>query len=47
MIEIFEEMRKQIPHHPTLKKELKKLMDDGLSKEDALNIMILAWLTVR
>ena len=41
--EIIEEMKKRIKTHPYLKNVLKELMDDGLTEDDALRIMILAW----
>lgn len=44
MFNIIEEMKERIPKHPVLKKDLEKLMADGLSKDEALNIMVDAWL---
>ena len=38
-------MKEKIPHHPVLKKEMEKLMADGLNQDEALNIMIGAWLS--
>ncbi len=37
-------MKEEIPNNPVLKKEMEKLMADGLSRDEALNIMIYAWL---
>lgn len=44
MIAILNEMKKRIPNHPELKKELENLMNEGMSEEDALNMMIICWL---
>ena len=41
---IIKEMKKSIKTHPYLKKVLKNIMDDGLTEEDALNVMIQSWL---
>ena len=41
--QIIEKMKKRMKTHPYLKKILKKLMDDGLTEEEALNFMIAAW----
>ena len=37
-------MKEEIPNHPVLKKEMEKLMEDGLSQDEALYIMINGWL---
>ena len=47
MMAIIKEMKERIPEHPVLKKDLEKLMADGLSKDEALDIMILAWLNTQ
>ena len=39
-----EEMRKRIPDHPYLKKILDELMDEGISEDEALSIMVYSWL---
>ena len=44
MMAVLSEMKKRIPEHPVLKQELDKLMEDGLSEDEALNIMIYVWL---
>ena len=44
MMAVISEMKKRIPEHPVLKQELDKLMEDGLSEDEALNIMIYVWL---
>lgn len=44
MLGIIEEMKERIPEHPVLKKELEKLIANGLSKDEALDVMIDAWL---
>ena len=44
MMAVISEMKKRIPEHPVLKQELDKLMEDGLSEDEALNLMIYAWL---
>ena len=41
---IIKEMKNGIKTHPYLKKVLKNIMDDGLTEEDALNVMIQVWL---
>ena len=46
MMAVISEMKKRIPKHPVLKQELDKLMEDGLSEDEALNLMIYAWLMV-
>lgn len=45
MNEVFEEMKKRIPNHPKLKKVLEDLMNEGMLEEEALNIMIISWLS--
>lgn len=45
MIAVLKEMKKRIPDHPELKKVLEALMNEGMSEEEALNIMIISWLT--
>ena len=47
MIAILKEMKKRIPDHPELKKTLEYLMNEGMSEEEALNLMIIAWLSDR
>ncbi len=44
MIGVIAEMKKRIPKHPVLKKQLEELIDKGLSEEEALDVMIAAWL---
>lgn len=41
---VIKNMKEKIPNHPVLKKEMEKLMADGLSQDEALNVMINAWL---
>lgn len=41
---VIKNMKEKIPNHPVLKKEMEKLMADGLSQDEALNVMIIAWL---
>lgn len=43
MMAVIAEMKKRIPKHP-LKKKLEELIDKGLSEEEALDVMITAWL---
>ena len=38
------EMKEKMSNHPVLKKEMEKIMVDGLSQDEALDIMIEAWL---
>ena len=38
------EMKEKMSNHPVLKKEMEKLMADGFSQDEALDIMIGAWL---
>ena len=42
--DIIAEMKEKMSKHPILQKEMEKLMADGLSQNEALNIMIEAWL---
>ena len=44
MMAVIKNMKEKIPNHPVLKKEMEKLMTDGLSQDEALNVMINAWL---
>lgn len=44
MDNIIKGMKEGIPLNPILKKELDKMVADGLSEEEALDVMILAWL---
>lgn len=44
MMDIIKEMKQKIPENPVLKKEMDKLMENGLTKTEALNVMIYAWL---
>ena len=41
---VIKNMKERIPNHPVLKKEMEKLMADGLSQDEALNVLINAWL---
>lgn len=41
---MLENMKVKIKTHPELKKTLKNMMDDGLEENEALGIMILAWI---
>ena len=41
---MLKDMKENIKTHPELKKTLKNMMDDGLEEDEALGIMILAWL---
>lgn len=41
---VIKNMKERIPNHPVLKKEMEKLMADGLSQDEALDVMIHAWL---
>ena len=41
---LFEKMKPKIKEHPVLKKHLDKMIADGLSEHEALNIMIDVWL---
>ena len=41
---IIEDMKRRIPYDPVLKKYLERLMAEGLSKDEALDIMVNAWL---
>ena len=47
MMGIIEEMKERIPEHPVLKKDLEKLMAEGLSKDEALDVMVDAWLNAQ
>lgn len=38
------EMKEKMSNHPILQKEMEKLMAEGFSQDEALNIMIGAWL---
>lgn len=44
MIAVIAEMKRRIPKHPVLKKHLEELINNGLSEEEALDVMIAAWL---
>lgn len=44
MMAVIKNMKERIPNHPVLKKEMEKLMADGLSQDEALNVLINAWL---
>ena len=41
---LFKEMKPKMKEHPVLKKHLDKMIEDGLSEDEALNIMIDVWL---
>lgn len=41
---IIEDMKERIPEHPVLKHYLEDIMEDGIDKETALDIMITAWI---
>ena len=45
VITIITEMKEKIPNHPVLQKEMEKLMADGLSQDEALDVIIYAWLS--
>ena len=45
MMAVIKNMKEKIPNHPVLKKEMEKLMADGLSQDEAVNVLINAWLT--
>ena len=42
--DIITEMKEKMSKNPSLQKEMEKLMEDGLSQDEALDIMISAWL---
>ena len=42
---LFEKMKEKIPNHPKLQRDLEYLMNEGMSREEALNLMISAWLS--
>lgn len=44
MMAVLSEMKKRIPEHPVLKQVLENLMKEGLSEDEALNIMMYVWL---
>ena len=45
MMAIIKGMKERIPKHPVLKEELEKLMiEEGMTEDEALNLMIYAWL---
>ena len=45
MMAIIKGMKERIPKHPVLKEELEKLMiEHGMTEDEALNLMIYAWL---
>jgi hypothetical protein len=44
MDNIIKGMKEGIPLNPILKNELDKMVADGLSEDEALDVMILAWL---
>ena len=44
MDNIIKGMKERIPLNPILKNELDKMVADGLSEDEALDVMILAWL---
>ena len=41
---VIAEMKRRIPKDPRLKKELDKIMADGFNEDEAVDIMINAWL---
>lgn len=41
--QFIEDMKNRMKRHPYLKKKLKEMTDDGLSEDEALNIMIQVW----
>ena len=41
---MLKDMKEKIKTHPELKKTLKNMMDDGLEEDEALSIMLLAWI---
>ena len=41
---LFEQMKPKMKEHPVLKKYLDKMIANGLSEDEALNIMINVWL---
>lgn len=44
MMGVIAEMKRRIPKDPRLKKELDKIMADGFNEDEAVDIMINAWL---
>lgn len=44
MMAIIAEMKKRIPEHPVLKEKMEELMAEGMTQDEALNLMIYAWL---
>ena len=44
MMAVIKNMKEKIPNHPVLKKEMEKLMTDGLSQDEALNVIVNAYL---
>jgi regulator of replication initiation timing len=42
---LFEKMKEKIPNHPKLQRDLEYLTNEGMSREEALNMMIIAWLS--
>ena len=38
------EMKEKMSNHPVLQRKMEKLMADGFSQDEALDIMIEAWL---
>lgn len=39
----FEDIKERIKNNPSLKPTLDKMMEDGLSKDDAISVMIDVW----
>jgi hypothetical protein len=39
----FEEIKERIKDNPSLKPTLDKMMDDGLSEDDAISVMVDVW----
>ena len=41
--DIITKMKEIMLHDPVIMKEIEKLMTDGLSQDEALNVLIYAW----
>ncbi len=39
----FEDIKERIKDNPSLKPTLNKMMDDGLSEDDAISVMVDVW----
>lgn len=45
MAQVIEDMKPKMKEHPVLKKHLDKMVADGLTEDEALDVMIEVWLT--